>query len=455
MARAHRLVTVRPSFLAVFACLWYLGYRLKSRKRPKAPAKPAPAQSPEKTPKQINRVENAKLHLGSYSFSEADRQKLKALPKQGLPEKADTADAQSALPDALDAVMNTTAIRQKTDSFRGNRLALILAVEASLSAQNPEFLTRKVENADFDQLLNAWTVLNDCAGAVTQGNTEKIRHFRDYIHNALLTRYGGSQGQHLVPAKLEGTGIHLDSRALTEWLKCNRLAAQYQLLGVIPLAEKEPVITLYEDGVKTRTYRLETEKDEDFTGKYFRISIRMGPQGNPSVPVAQIDGFISDTPEDRKMTLQDVGYRFEGHFLACGGESTKMRQEMNLEQDLPVKALKYPGYTTPSNVRLIGICPECGKSFCFYGYGFYMGQNEVAYSDDGLDCCQVSAHDVAREDWKCEVDGKTFRYYNAFCCPHCGTPYIDYRKFPETKKFGVSGCVHLGRKVYYDTDAST
>lgn len=75
----------------------------------------------------------------------------------------------------------------------------------------------------------------------------------------------------------------------------------------------------------------------------------------------------------------------------------------------------------------------------------------MAYSDDGLDCCQISAHNMANDDWKYETEGKTFRYYNSFCCPHCGMPYIDYRKFPENKSFGVSGCVLLGRKVYNDT----
>lgn len=247
------------------------------------------------------------------------------------------------------------------------------------------------------------------------------------------------------PARFEGTSIYVDSAAVLQWLP-----AQYELQGVLPLSEKEPIITLYEDGVKTREYRLQTEKDEDFTGKYFQISIRLGMQGNPSVPAAQIDGFVSDTPEDRKMTMDDVGYRMEGHFLACGGETARLRYQMLRGKDLPMKALKYPGYTTPSNVRLVGICPDCGKTFCFHGYACYMAQNEVAYSDDGLDCCQVSEHNIDKDSWAYEVDGKTFRYYNSFCCPHCGAPYIDYRKYPEQKVFGVSGCVHLGRKVYDD-----
>ena len=148
------------------------------------------------------------------------------------------------------------------------------------------------------------------------------------------------------------------------------------------------------------------------------------------------------------MTVNDTGYRMEGHFLACAETAGVVRYEMVRGRDLPAKGLKYPGYTTPSNVRLVGICPSCGKSFCFHGYAFYMMQNDVAYSDDGLDCCEILPYDIDKENWVYETEGKTFRYYNSFNCPHCGTPYIDYKSYPEDKVFGVSGCVHLGRKAY-------
>ena len=77
-----------------------------------------------------------------------------------------------------------------------------------------------------------------------------------------------------------------------------------------------------------------------------------------------------------------------------------------------------------------------------------MAQSDVAYSNDGLDCCEIQAYDIDKETWVYETEGKTFRYYNSFSCPHCGAPYIDYKKYPENKVFGVSGCVLLGRKHY-------
>lgn len=254
------------------------------------------------------------------------------------------------------------------------------------------------------------------------------------------------------PAEFEGTNIYVDSDALMKWLKEHALTPQYALQGVLPLKEKEPVIELYEDGEKTLEYRLQTEGEEDFTGKYFLISIRMGLTGAPEIPVAQIDGFVSDTPEERKMTMNDVGYRMEGHFLKLGGGTAQWKYKTTRGQDLVQKGLKYPGYTTPSNVRLVGVCPECGKSFCFHGYAVYLGQCDAAYSDDGLDCCSISNPNIHKDSWSYEEDGKTFRYYNSFCCPHCGTPYIDYKKHPENKTYGVSACVHLGRKLYTCND---
>ncbi len=251
-----------------------------------------------------------------------------------------------------------------------------------------------------------------------------------------------------VPVSIgEDHSIHLDSVAFARYLQNHPAGSMYEFCGAIALNEKEPVLRLYDGGIKTREYRLQTEGDEDFTGKYFLISVRLGLHGNPVVPTAQIDGFISDTPDERQFTSGDIGYRMEAYFLACGG-AEKERYELLRGQDLPMKALKYPGYTTPSNIRLIGICPECGKSFCFHGYAFYMAQSDIAYSDDGLDCCEIQSYGIDKESWVYETDGKTFRYYNSFCCPHCKTPYIDYKKYPENKVFGVSGCVLLGRKHF-------
>lgn len=250
------------------------------------------------------------------------------------------------------------------------------------------------------------------------------------------------------PVSVSENCVHINSQMFLKWCKENPSTPQFEFRGAIKLTEKEPTICIYEDNIKTQDYVLETEGDEDFSGKYFLISVRLGINPRLRVPYAQIDGFVSDTPDDREFTNNDTGYRMEVHFLACGGEISKNCAESNKGQDLTTKALKYPGYTTPSNIRLIGVCPECGKSFCFHGYAFYMIQSDVAYSDDGLDCCEIVAFDIDKDTWSYQVDDKTFRYYNSFACPHCKTPYIDYKKYPQNKVFGVSGCVLLNKTHY-------
>lgn len=252
----------------------------------------------------------------------------------------------------------------------------------------------------------------------------------------------------LEPVTLDGTDIHINTRDFYAWKAINPTVVQYEFRGTIALQQRNPVLHLYEDKVQTRQYCLQNKEDENFTGKYFQISVRLGILGIPPLPVAQIDGFVSDSPADTNMTHGCIGYRMEGHFLACGGEPGKRAYASTRGQDLVAKALKYPGYTTPANVRLLGICQDCGKSFVFHGYAFYMAQSDVAYSDDGQDCCQICAYSIDKDTWTYEEDGKIFRYYNSFCCPHCSAPYIDYKQHPERKVFGVSGCVHLGKTHY-------
>ncbi len=254
-----------------------------------------------------------------------------------------------------------------------------------------------------------------------------------------------------IPVRFQGTKIYIDPLAFYEWKDRNPSSIQYEMQGALPLTKKQPVLTLYEDGKQTRQYCLQTEGDENFAGKYFHISVRLSSMGPMAILVAQIDGFVADTPDRCSFGYQHIGYRMEGHFLAYNGKLAELMYEKNEGQDLIGKGLKYPGRTIPSNVRLIGICSKCQKSFAFHAYAFYMMQNDVAYSDDGLDCCEVTQPVPDKENWAYTTEGKTFRYYNSFCCPHCGEPYIDYRKHPGNKIFGAAGCVHLGRKHFQQT----
>lgn len=404
------------------------------------------------------------LNMSNFSFSDEERQKIKSVAIRYMPDDLSNPSVQLELLEMLSGVMDISVPKLKTEydwraaehisdaTEKEERLKkalveTILAVNQTFSYLKQQFLIEKVQNAKIEELLKGWLVLDYYAHVLKPEYTTNVQQFRDYIHNALLEHENNDDN--IVPIKQEGHMIYFDSKELVKWKNNHPVSQQYEFIGNIPLSEKEPIISFYEDGIKTVEYCLQTEGTEDFSGKYFIISVRIGYTGNPLCPTMQMDGFISDTSEDRKMTSDDIGYRMEGHYLSCGGDITKQRRAMVKGQDLVAKGLKYQGYTTPTNIRLIGICPECKKSFAFHGYACYMGQNDVAYSDDGMDCCQVSAYsNIDKDNWSYETDGKIFRYYNSFNCPYCGTPYIDYKKYPENKEYGVLGCVHLGREIY-------
>ena len=428
------------------------------------------------------------LDLGPCSGTGQDWE-IKEAAKRYLPDNLDTPKAQLEILNYLSNVMDVYAVKKKVESawqinthssraevaFKLARLKTALTVNQELSFQKPSFLKRRVAEASYEDLLKSWVILDYYQLLIRQVCSLYIDHhphsspdmgskcyqnimtLQCFILNKLkngsnvLTPESGLETDDgvLRLITLRESSVYLNSNALKIWVRFHSTSSEYSFNKTIPLNENELTLSLYDDGVKVRQYTLETEDNDDFSGKFFHLCVRLNHVGNPPIPVAQIDGFISDSSEDQKMGLNDIGYRMEAYFLSCGGEAREQRIKMMRGQDLVVKGLKYPGYTTPANVRLIGICPECGKSFCFHGYAFYMGQEDVAYSDDGLSCCSISAYaPIDKEKWTYEVDGITFRYYNSFNCPHCGTPYIDYKSHPEIKNFGVSGCVLLGRKHY-------
>lgn len=253
----------------------------------------------------------------------------------------------------------------------------------------------------------------------------------------------------LFPIRVKNSNIYIDSSSFFKWKEVNTSASNFEKSFIIPIDCNDFTIYLYDDNIKVREYCLQTEKDENFIGKYFLVSICISIHGNPAVPIVQIEGVISDEPNIKNLGNTNlIAYRMEVYFLSCAKENSKKRYDLLKGQDLSMKGLKYSGKITSSNTRLVGICSDCGKSFCFKGYSFYMNSSDFAYSDDGLDCCEIKDYYIDKDNWECKINDKVFRYYNSFNCPYCGVPYIDYKKFPKNKKYGVSGCVHIGKRNY-------
>ena len=235
-------------------------------------------------------------------------------------------------------------------------------------------------------------------------------------------------------------------------------ADRYSVTGythqcVVKLSGKCNIFQIYENNSLRREFELGTVEGEDFSGKYFHLALRIHTSNTYCGPVhlVQTDGFISDTPEDKQMQLSDIGYRMECFPLHSSAEEQYMCDQI-IDRDLENKGLRYPGVTTPLNVRLIGWCPSCQRSFTFLSYALYNAQEEVAYSDDGLDVCGIEEYEIDKENWARTADGKIFRYYNPFRCPHCGKPYIDYKKHRYMKRFGNAACALLGKKPYSSSE---
>lgn len=284
---------------------------------------------------------------------------------------------------------------------------------------------------------------------ISTGENDKetiTRYFETFLRKNFGTNDKMKLAQPCDPVSVQGSIIYLNSRSYINWKQSNLDKPEFSFTGSIPLTEREPVITLADDGDVACRYCLQTEEGEDFTGKYFNLSVRIFPFKGNNVLAAQVDGFISDDPEDTEFNTSKIGYRMEGYIMNYGGNDAEFVRSLIKGNDLVAKGLKYQGYTTPTNVRLVGFCPECKKSFTFHSYACYMIQNDVAYSDDGQQSCTFFYPEKIDKDVKFEFEGITYRYHNSFCCPHCGEPYIDYRKNPEMKQFGVSDCVHLGKK---------
>lgn len=242
------------------------------------------------------------------------------------------------------------------------------------------------------------------------------------------------------PVVVEDNRITLNKDAYFAWHEKHR--TPLEKCGAIALKTKTPSLLLYEGEELSHEYVLGNTKDEDYTGKYFLYSVRMSMVGNPVAPVVQIDGFVADSPDEESMG-SNTGYRFEGYHPYFGGIESSRRRLVQSGADLIEKGLKYPGYITPANVRLVGICDECGKSLTFIGYN-YPGMNaEPLYSDDGTSVIESYDYNMDKDNGVVEKDGRKYRYYNSFCCKYCGHPYIDYNRKREMKQYGNLGCVYV------------
>lgn len=436
----------------------------------------------------FNKKDKARLQLMEYSQS-IKNEKRSLLAQKAMLDKLFSMTM-------LSPKMMSAEIQSKFTENTGKDEPLTQEFEASI-AVNIDDLLRIIPEERFmksvitlsdEELLDLWFILtyyNNCINyylGSTLNVMEKIIMLGNIggsydpksleaISGKVLKKYLDKVTKLIVKRKItpkilqpvtidDNLSIKVDTQQLKKWLEFKTNLNKCATADVL-LKEKSPVIKVYEDGNLTQNYCLETYKNENFTGKYFHIEVRCGKPGNINAPVLQFQGNITDKIEYRSNNAvingtkksspasSDISYLSEILYLNCGGSCGKSMIEKTKGRDLYNKALRYRGFIISD--RLIGVCSECRRSFVFKGINLPYTNDTPAYSDDGTDVLCVPISKFENEDkntWSYKIDGKTFRYYNSFNCPHCGAPYIDYKKYPEMKENYPLGCVLLGKKLY-------
>lgn len=244
---------------------------------------------------------------------------------------------------------------------------------------------------------------------------------------------------------LEGTELHFQVEVLKERLELLDMPVIVE--GCMALEDDTPAIYIVEDGCTRQEYLLESKEGESLKGKYFLFTMVLQMDVMPLSPCMVLQGWISDDPESCD-ARKDIEYRLETYYFTNGEASEEHRRKIAGES-LQYKNLDHPGFMMLSERRLVGICAECHKSFTFQP--ILNAKNETAlYSTDGHSVVQIALDEPAKQIQEAggyvELDGKRYAFQNAFRCPHCGAPYLDYENKPHLRDSNDPACVLLTKK---------
>jgi hypothetical protein len=175
----------------------------------------------------------------------------------------------------------------------------------------------------------------------------------------------------------------------------------------------------------------------------------------------QIDCVVSQEPKFDPTAIASgraTGIRFQPFLLPGARDSNAIFAGRGLF----FRGLHFSGTVTPGTVTLSCVCDECRKSFRVQS--FHAGFSGVGYfySTSGRYTLTVSEHvpgappalgkPEAVALAKLELllpaapDGTSFSYLNPFRCPHCGSPYIDFTKYPEQREGEYYGNTLMGEQ---------
>ncbi len=230
--------------------------------------------------------------------------------------------------------------------------------------------------------------------------------------------------------KIQGTDIYISTGLLKKEREVNH---------VFDFHESQPTIRVFENKKQIREYRIDTlNENPDLTGQYFHSSIRV--LKNSAV---MIDGIISKDP-NKCPDWKDNNYeaiRFQPFYLSDNEHENEKLKGAGLFQ----RGLHFSGTVTPSGIRIICICDSCQKSFTLQNFHAGFSELQYFYSTDSKKTLIVPYGQIENMPTQLQetINDKTlelveeqlpksanghgsYKYYNPFRCPHCGSAFIDF-----------------------------
>ena len=248
-----------------------------------------------------------------------------------------------------------------------------------------------------------------------------------------------------------------------EIIKINHNQTPAEVTPTIQLTRPGQVFRLIDSDDNEYNYDLTSVWDDG--NRWLNISIRvsesfsvqsdclLGPDPNPSLEEFE-KGEIS-------------GIRFQPFYLPqCSSDPLEL-----IGRGLFYRGFHFSGTITRGNVSLICICDFCRNSFRLQSFHAGFSNLVYFYCSDGSHTLttngqqegappvigKADSEQVTRFDQKlpsCEKCGGSFAYYNPLLCPHCGKPYIDFKKHPSEREVEYYGN-HLWGKTVQKLDATS
>jgi hypothetical protein len=190
---------------------------------------------------------------------------------------------------------------------------------------------------------------------------------------------------------------------------------------------------------------------------WFHFSVRVHPN-----MACQADCAITQEEKYDQAAFskgEAIGIRFQPFFISGADVDNSVFTGKGLFK----RGLHFQGNVTNGGISLSCECEYCRKSFLinsfhagFSNSGYFYsssGDYTLSVSDDIPGCPATMSVPNPIELAALEAqlpmapDGTTFKYTNAFRCPHCKRPYIDFLTYPEERTAEYYGNYFAGKEV--------